>query len=207
MRLSSTKHRTNRSWRFLFVMALVAIAAGPAGAQSQPARGASGTAGAGTDAQVGFSRRAQLTPQDQVIEGERGMARMEGASAGIRRQLEQARAARDVVKTLCLNDKLSQADVAIRSARDRHGSLKTAAARNDVELSNHEFTILTVLRQRADQLTAEANQCIGEESAFVGDTKTVTTVDPTLPDTNETEFPTTDTTIIGEVPKCTSCLR
>ena len=132
---------------------------------------------------------------------------MEGASAGIRRQLEAARAARDVVKTLCLNDKLSQADVAIRSARDRHGSLKTAAARNDVELSNHEFTILTVLRQRADQLTAEANQCIGEESAFVGDTKILTTIDPTLPDTNETEFPTTDTTLIGEVPKCTSCLR
>ncbi len=205
MRLSSSKHRTTLSWRFVFVMALVAIAAGPAGAQPAPQAGASGTPGA--DAQVGFQRRAQLTPQDQVVEGERGMARMEGASAGIRRQLEQARAARDVVKTLCLNDKLSQADVAIRSARDRHGSLKTAAARNDVELSNHEFTILTVLRQRAEQLTAEANQCIGEESAFVGDTKISTTVDPTLPDTDETAFPTTDTTLISEVPQCTSCLR
>jgi hypothetical protein len=205
MRLSLSKHRTNRSWRLLFVIGLVAIAASPAGAQSQPAADASGRARG--DGQVSFQRGVKLTPQDQVIEGERGMARMEGASAGIRRQLEQARAARDVVKTLCLNDKLSQADVAIRSARDRHGSLKTAAARNDVELSNHEFTILTVLRQRADQLTAEANQCIGEESAFVGDTKTVTTVDPSLPGTDETEFPTTDTTIIGEVPKCTSCLR
>ncbi len=213
MRFSSSKQRTNRSWRSIFVVALVAIAAGPAGAQPLPQGGAAGAAGGagnaapGADAQVGFQRRAQLTPQDQVIEGDRGLARMEGASSGIRRQLEQARAARDVVKTLCLNDKLSQADVAIRSAKDRHGSLKTAAARNDVELSNHEFTILTVLRQRAEQLTAEANQCIGEESAFVGETKISTTVDPSLPSTDETELPSTDPTIFGEVPKCTSCFR
>ena len=91
---------------------------------------------------------------------------MEQASGNVRRQLEAARAARDVVKTLCLNDKLSQIDVATRSAKDRRQSLQLAIGRNDSELGNHEFTILTVLRQRTEQLTAEANQCIGEEATL-----------------------------------------
>ncbi len=193
-------------WAFAFVV--LAVAAGPAGAQPQGGGAAAGggAAGPSADGQVGFSRRAQLSPQDEVVEGEQILARMEGASAGIRRQLETARSQRDVVKTLCLNDKLSQVDVAIRSATDRQGSLKAAASHNDVELSNHEFTILSVLRQRAEQLTAEANQCIGEEAGFTGETKITSSVDPTLPP-DDTDNPTTDPTVISEPPKCTSCSR
>ena len=51
---------------------------------------------------------------------------MDQASGTISRMLEQARTARDVVKTLCLNDKLSQVDVAIRSAKDRKSALQAA---------------------------------------------------------------------------------
>ncbi|WP_394849315.1 hypothetical protein LZC95_17945 [Pendulispora brunnea] len=211
--------------------ALIALVAGPAGAQTgappqlpppsgtgtpattnprpsdaiQPGAGAA--AGVQADAQVGFGRRVQLTPQEEVVEADRSLSRMEGAAMGIRKQLEQARQQRDVVKTLCLNDKLSQTDVAIRSARDRSTALKMAAQRNDVELANHEFTILTVLRQRTEQLTAEANQCIGEESAFIGDTQTTMLVDPNLPVEDTTAFPPLDPIAISEPPKCTSCSR
>jgi hypothetical protein len=103
--------------------------------------------------------------------------------------LEQARSERDVVKTLCLNDKLSQMDVSIRSAKDRKAALAIAAGRNDQELCNHEFTILTVLRQRHDQLSAEANQCIGQESAFLGATNVSFSVDNTLPPTEDAVYP------------------
>ena len=91
---------------------------------------------------------------------------MSQAAATVRRQLDTARQARDVVKSLCLSDKLSQIDVAARSARDRQAALQASAQRNDLELSNHEFTMLTVLRQRSEQLTAEANQCLGEDLSF-----------------------------------------
>jgi len=160
---------------------------------------------AGSDAQVGFQQKAPVSPQDQLLESDRILTRMEQAAGAIRRQLEEARKQRDVVKTLCLNDKLSQIDVAIRSARDRKQSLQAAAQRNDSELSNHEFTILTVLRQRSEQLTAEANQCIGEEAAFLGDTKVSTTVDPSLPQTDDTYYPPTDPTLVSATPQCTSC--
>ena len=129
---------------------------------------------------------------------------LEAAGTGVRKQLEEARRQRDVVKTLRLNDKLSQIDVAIRSARDRRSQLQSAVTRNDAELGNHEFTILTVLRQRSEQLVAEANQCIGEEAAFVGDTRVSTTIDPAIPP-DETPYPSTDPTVVVVPPQCTSC--
>jgi hypothetical protein len=120
------------------------------------------------------------------------ISQMQATAVTTQRMLAQARLARDVVKTLCLNDKLSQVDVASRSAIDRKASLHAAVLRNDQELSNHEFTILTVLKKRAEQLSAEANQCIGEEAAFTGATNVVTTVDTTLPGGDQTDMPTTN---------------
>jgi len=184
--------RSRATLRWIGIAALVLGATGSATAQ--PAGG--GT----TDAQVGFERRAQLSPQDELTQAEHALTRMDQAAGTVRRQLEQARAARDVVKTLCLNDKLSQIDVAGRSGRDRQAALQAAVQRNDVELANHEFTILVVLRQRVEQLSAEANQCIGEEIAFVGQSEVSTQIDPNLPGEDTTEYPSTDPTLISGPP-------
>jgi hypothetical protein len=184
------------SLRWGAIAALVLAAAGSASAQS---------AGASGSGQVGFEQKAQLSPQDELSQADVILGRMDQAAGAVRRQLEAARTARDVVKTLCLNDKLSQVDVATRSARDRQTALQAAVQRNDTELANHEFTIMTVLRQRAEQLSAEANQCIGEEVAFVGQTQVTTEVDPTLPIEDTTAYPPTDPTLISAPPQCASC--
>jgi hypothetical protein len=163
--------------------------------QAQPVAVPPAAAG---EAQVGFERRPQLSPQEELAQAETVLARVDAAAGTVRRQLEAARAARDVVKTLCLNDKLSQVDVANRSARDRQSALQSAVQRNDSELANHEFTIMTVLRQRVEQLTAEANQCIGEELAFVGQTQVTMSQESNLPE--DTTDPPPDTTLISEPP-------
>ncbi|MFT3769222.1 MAG: hypothetical protein QM820_27605 [Minicystis sp.] len=134
------------------------------------------------DATAGLTRQVNLSPQEQLTQSDSFLARMDGSRTVVRQALEKARIARDVVKTLCLNDKLNQLDVAIRSARERRESLAAAVQRSDVDLANHEFTILSVLRQRSDQLTAEANQCIGQEAGFVGDSAVSFTVDPGIVD-------------------------
>ncbi len=175
-------HRRFYRWVGLPVVAL--LAGGGAVAGAQPAT----PPPPAPDAQVGFERHVELTPQQEEAEAEGLLAQMAATAATTQRMLAQARQARDVVKTLCLNDKLSQVDVASRSAIDRKASLHAAVTRNDRELSNHEFTILTVLKKRADQLAAEANQCIGEESAFLGATNVVTTVDTTLPTGEQTDM-------------------
>lgn len=157
------------------------------------------------DASAGLSRQVNLSPAEQLAQSETFIFRMEGARTSVRRQLETARSQRDVVKTLCLNDKLNQIDVAVRSARERRQSLELAANRRDADLSNHEFTILTVLRQRSEQLTAEANQCIGEEAGFIGDSAVTSTIDPNLPEEDPSEYPTVD--VIIEPPACSSCFK
>jgi hypothetical protein len=114
---------------------------------------------------------------------------MNEGSDSVRHQLEQARAARDVVKILCLNDKLNQIDVAIRSARDRLTSLELAAQHNDTDRSRHEFEVIQVLRDRVRTLVAEANQCIGEETGFVGESRVTVNISPNIPDTDPSRFP------------------
>jgi len=195
--------RVRSPLKLVFAFALVAYAASPADAQTAQPAGAP-AAGADQSGTVGFQRKTSLTPTEQLGESSKHLARMDQSAGGVRKMLEDARRQRDVVKTLCLNDKLSQIDVAIRSGRDRRTQLEAAVKRNDAELSNHEFTILTVLRQRSEQLVAEANQCIGEDAAFVGDTRTNVTIDPSIPP-DETPYPPTDPTLVIGPPPCTSC--
>jgi hypothetical protein len=185
--------RTGAILRWIGVAALFLGASETATAQP------SGGVQADAQAQVGFERRPQLSPQDELNQADSIISRMEQAASTVRRQLDTARVARDVVKSLCLSDKLSQIDVATRSARDRQAALQAAVQRNDTELANHEFTILTVLRQRAEQLSAEANQCIGEEVAFIGATQVTSTYDPNLPG-ETTEFPPLDQTFVSTPP-------
>lgn len=191
--------------KWVAVVGLVAVAAGTAAAQTGVGGNTAGTAG-----QVPFQRKTSLTPAEQLSEGTKHLARMEASGTGVRKMLADARQQRDVVKTLCINDKVSQVDVAIRSAKERQSQLSDAAKRNDADLSNHHYTIITVLRQRAEQLVAEANQCIGEEAAFVGDTKTTPHIDPQIPP-DEADYPAPPPpndpiTVIGP-PQCTSCTK
>ena len=195
------------SFRWVFPVAVLAYlvsAEAGAGAQTAPAATAPPSTAGDANGQVGFQRKTSLTPEEQLAESAKHLGRMEQAAAGVRKMLEEARKQRDVVKTLCLNDKLSQVDVAIRSGRDRRTQLTAAVSRKDTELANHEFTILTVLRQRSEQLVAEANQCIGEEAAFVGDTRTKVTIDPSIPP-DETPYPSNDPSLVLSPPPCTSC--
>ena len=187
--------------KWTVVGSILVLAAGSATAQPT-APGAPTPAG-----QVPFEQHPSLTPQEEADQADAILARMDQASQVVRRQLEQAREQRDVVKTLCLNDKLSQIDVAIRSSRDRQAGLRGAVTRNppDPEFANHEFTILTVLKQRVDQLVAEANQCLGEELAFVGATQVVTQVDNNIPGEDTTQYPSTDPTLVSAPPQCLSC--
>jgi len=180
------------SLRWFAVGAVVLAASGPATADPQPSGGTGG--GNPASPQLGFEKRPQLSPQEELAQADAILARMNQAATTVRRQLDTARQARDIVKSLCLSDKLSQIDVASRSARDRQAALQASAQRSDVELSNHEFTMLTVLRQRTEQLTAEANQCLGEELSFVGQTQ----VEPHYPDlpTEETTTPPDITVIV-----------
>lgn len=147
-------------------------------------------------------RDTKLTPQQMLTEANKHVARIEQGARGVRGQLKRARQERDVVKVLCLNDKLNQIDVALASAGDREKSLEALVKENDVDRSKHEFTIISVLRERAEALVAEANQCVGEELGYLGETEVTVDIDPEIPDTDPSEFP--DEPFVSEVPRLSS---
>lgn len=165
-----------KSRRFaIAVAALTLCVLGVAGAQ---------TRGLSFDANVAPGSEGNLPPGQQLVVGRQSYDHMQQATLTVRSSLEQARAARDVVKTLCLTDKLNQMEVANRTAKDRVASLGAAVGANDTDRSRHEFMIVLVLRDRVDQLAKEANQCIGEEAGFIGQSELRLEIDPNIPDNN-----------------------
>lgn len=156
----------------------------------------------GPTPEVGAQRDVNLTPQQMLGNADKFLPQMDQGQNVVRRQLEGARQARDVVKTLCLNDKLTQIDVALRTARDRYGALRGAVTRNDADRSKHEYTVLQVLRDRVRSLVSEANQCIGEEAGFVGESRVTVDIDPNIPETDPSDFP--DDPIVSEPPVTSS---
>ncbi len=73
--------------------------------------------------------------------------------------------------------------------KDRVVDLTSAVSQNDPDRSKHEFTVIQVLQGRVQALVAEAQQCIGEETGFVGNTDVTVVIDPALPDAHLTDFP------------------
>jgi hypothetical protein len=190
--------RVRSTLKWMVAFGVLALGAGPAGAQ-QPT-----SPPAPADGQVSFSTNTKLSGQEMLAEADKSLAKMEGTARNIRQQLAKAREQRDVVKTLCLNDKLSQADVALKSAVERKKDLQAAVQQNGTELAGHQFSLITILRQRSEQLTAEANQCIGEEAAMIGQTSVKTEVEEWVPP-NPDGYPPTDAPAVIGPPQCTSC--
>ena len=131
---------------------------------------------------------AAMSPQQMVVSAKSFLPAMDRSATAVRRQLTRAREQKDVVKALCLNDKLNQIDLAIRTATDRVGGLEAAANANDVERSRHQYTVILVLRDRVNSLGSESNQCIGEETGFVGESAVTVEIEG-VPDVDPSEFP------------------
>jgi hypothetical protein len=140
-------------------------------------------------ARVDEAREAELAPAERLAHGQEILATIEAASQAVQRQLQSARKDRDVVRVLCLNDKLNQVDVTLSSAQDRLGSLRTATEHSDADRSQHEYTVLEVLNDRARVLVNESNQCVGEETGFIGEAEVSVSVDPNLPNPDTTTDP------------------
>ena len=153
--------------------------------------------------QTQSARDLDLTPEQQVALAQQYLSGMDQSTTSIRAMLEQARAARDVVKTLCLNDKMNQTDVASRSARDRVTSLQAAASSTDKDRARHEFLIIQLLRDRVSELVKEANQCIGEEAGFIGESQVTTDIDQNIPNNNPDQLGF-DPDIVSEPPTLSS---
>jgi hypothetical protein len=99
----------------------------------------------------------------------------------VQEQLAEARKERDVVKVLCLSDKLNQLDTAVASGEERAENLQGALARGDGPQAKHEMQMLGAIRERVSGLVSEANQCLGEEMGFLAEPEISVQIDPDIP--------------------------
>ena len=144
---------------------------------------------AGSAVQVN-SQHDENLPLPQMLQRAREYKpMMDNDAIAVQRQASDAKLKHDVVKALCLSDKLSQIHVAVSTASGRIDTLSAAVSHNDSDRAKHEFTILQVLKDRSSALVAEANQCIGEETGFIGESAVTVTIDPNIPDTDPSNFP------------------
>jgi hypothetical protein len=160
--------------------------------------GASAQESGGAPAQPPPADGEPTTPPQMLASAKATLPAMDRSALVVRRQLTSAREQKDVVKALCLNDKLNQIDLATRTASDRVGDLESAVNANDLERARHQYTVVQVLKDRVTTLVSEANQCIGEETGFVGESAVTVQVEG-VPDTDPTE-PTRNPTTASQAP-------
>lgn len=122
------------------------------------------------------------SPQQILDESRASVDRMEATADNISRLLRGAREQKDVVKALCLDDKMNQVDVAVRAAADRLAIIESSVSSGSTERLEHDQSVLSALTARGGELAVEANQCIGEESGSMGDAELKVTFDPAIPE-------------------------
>jgi hypothetical protein len=84
--------------------------------------------------------------------------------------LEEARGAKDVVKLNCVNEKLTQVKGLVRISEQAEIGMQEAVSQRDNEVSNHEFTKISLASHRSEQLRADTESCVGELAIYSGDT-------------------------------------
>jgi len=141
---------------------------------------------------AGGEDEATTSVSEMESQAQATLTKMRNARKYVQNLLEQARKDKDIIKITCLNDKLTQINVSIRTFEDRMVSLRTAIKTGDQEAISHEYNILSVLGEKVEGLRLEAEACIGEAEGYLGKTEVTVTTPP-----GEAEMDTTSWVDIG----------
>lgn len=140
-----------------------------------------------------MEQEATLSGPEQAAWAQAELERMQGIARRIQNLLSQARRERDLIKITCLNDKLTQINVSIRSFEERLGQHEEAVRSSTGDRRDHHYRIMVILAQRARALRSEAEACVGESDVVFGETEVTTEIDPSITTDDPTEWP------LGEV--------
>lgn len=132
----------------------------------------------------GVQKRAAVTPQEQAAEADEIQRRAGQLAERLTKMLDESRRDKDIMRANCVNRKLTEVNANTRNIEQRARALKDAAATNDEARRGHEYTVLTVLGQKLDQLDSEATQCLGQSVYEPGQSQIVTTIQQGSPTLN-----------------------
>ena len=99
----------------------------------------------------------QVPDKRKLSEATQVLARLQGILKDVLKSLEEARAEKDVLKLNCVNEKLTQIKGLLRVVEQSDIALQEAVAKGDEESAQHEYAKITIARERAEQLRADAD--------------------------------------------------
>jgi hypothetical protein len=147
--------------------------------------------------------RTNLSSTEALTQAKEYVSKMQDSLRRIVQLQEVAKKQKDVIKLNCVNDKLLQVKGHMAVTEQAMSGLNEAVAKSDEEGREHEYTRVTILYQKVLVLGTEAENCIGEDLSYVGETTVTVEIDPSIPQRDVTAFdlPAIDTT---RVPVATS---
>lgn len=130
-----------------------------------------------------------LSDQEKVSRANEYLKEMRQALKNVLAKLEEARSTKDVVKLNCVNEKLTNIKGLMRISEQSDITLQEAIGKREDAGAEHEFSKLTIARQKVQVLRTEAEQCVGLLAFETGPTEVVVEEPRDLPQLDPTQTP------------------
>ncbi len=145
-----------------------------------------------TAADVGFSKQANLSPQETLSQSKEYVNKMQERLRKVVQLQEIAKRQKDIIKLNCVNDKLLQLKGHLAVNDQAMNNMNEAIGKGDEITRQHEFTRITILFEKVDVLGTEAENCIGDSEIYVGNARVDVEIDPSIPQVDVTDpgYPT-----------------
>jgi len=140
---------------------------------------------------------SNLSDPEKIRRSAEAVAKMRGALKAVLVKLEEARNSKDVVKLNCVNEKLTQIKGLLRISEQSDIGLQEAVAKKESATAEHEYTKVSIAVVKVNQLSAEAEECIGQ-LAFRTDENATTEVE------EPSDLPKGDPTLLVPLPRVDS---
>ena len=112
-----------------------------------------------------------LDPDSLEKYSDEELKKMEDSLARLVRLQRVSRQQKDIIKLNCVNDKLLQLKQLMNIGDDAKTSFIEAKAKGDPEATNHYAMQIQTASNKVCFLRDEAEACVGEEMAFLGETE------------------------------------
>jgi hypothetical protein len=127
--------------------------------------------GSGAEVKALLARVSKLSFLEQNKGVKTSLKMMRKAARALSKQIQAARADRDIVKINCLNDKYLQIRAARKLTRKFYKKMLTAQKAVDHSTRNHEFAKIVILTEKVRIKIEESKNCDGKSSELLGTTE------------------------------------
>jgi len=137
-----------------------------------------------------LERAADVPDVEKLKRSSAAVSRMRSVLTEVLGRLEEARATKDVVKLNCVNEKLTQVKGLLRISEQSDVALQEAVVKKDTTAAEHEYSKVSIAKNKVEQLRNESEQCIGQLAFRTDENLTVEVEVPSgLPNEDPTNPP------------------